>query len=50
VEWICLASDRGKWGDVMSQIVSLGVTQNAANLNGGGTVSFSLRALLHGVR
>jgi hypothetical protein len=51
VNWIRPAPHKDKRRAVVSNIVGLGVTENAGSfLRSGGTVSFSRRAVLHGVR
>jgi len=50
VDWIDLARNRDRWRAVLSAVMNLRVALNAANfLTTGGTVSFSGRAVLHGV-
>ena len=51
MDWIRLAAHKDKRWAVVSKIVGLEFTQNAGSfLHGRGAVSFSRRALLHGVR
>jgi hypothetical protein len=49
-DWIELAQDEERWLTLVNAVMNLRVPQNEGNfLTGRKTVSFSIKALLHGV-
>jgi hypothetical protein len=49
MSWINLAQDRDRWRELVNAVRTLRVSYNAGNLTTWEPVSFSRRALLHGV-